>query len=99
MTRQILTSVLSPEALASELDEIIRYFSHRSVDSCRVLFGFAWGMKYYPGATWEEEEVRLSELRRKVDQVEASGIGSIGKDDLFLKVEDVEFQFCHDGDL
>jgi hypothetical protein len=99
MSRQILTSVLDREALERELDKIVRYFSERSVNSCRVLFGFAWGNAYYPGATWEDEEVQFSDLRRKVGEVETSGIGALGSDDLFVKVEDVEIQFCHDSDL
>jgi hypothetical protein len=99
MNRQVLTCALERAALERELDEIVRYFSERGLHSCRILFGFAWGNAYYPEPAWQDEEILFSDLRRKVGEVEASGIGRIGRDDLFVTVDDIEFQFCHDSDL
>ncbi len=99
MARQILTSELDRNRINAELSEVIRYFSEKGIESCRVLFGFAWGNDYYPGPEWSEEEIKLLELHRKVSEVEAQGIGSLGRDDLFVKLGGLEFQFCHEGDV
>ena len=99
MTRQVLTSTLDRSRLETELAEVVRYFGEKGVESCRVLFGFAWGNEYYPGQEWNEEEIKLTQLRRKVGEVEATGIGSLGKDDLFVKLAGLEFQFCHECDV
>ncbi len=46
-----------------------------------------------------EEEIELVELRRKAGEVEARSIGSLGKDDLFVKLAGLEFQFCQECDV
>ena len=99
MRRQIRTSILDRDLLLAELDEIVRYFGERGVSSCRVEFGWAWGNKYYPGNRWEDEETGLSHLRQKVNDVEATGIGAIGNDDLFIRIGVLEFQLCHECDV
>jgi hypothetical protein len=99
MARQVLTSTLDRGRLETELDEVVRYFREKDVESCRVLFGFAWGNEYYPGREWNEEKIDLVQLRRKVDEVEARGIGSLGNDDLFMKLAGLEFRFCHECDV
>jgi hypothetical protein len=99
MTRQILTCTLDRHRLETELAEVVRYFGEKGIESCRVLFGFAWGNEYYPGADWNEEEIELAQLRRKVGEVEERGLGSLGKDDLFVNLAGLEFQFCHECDV
>jgi hypothetical protein len=63
-----------------------------------VLFGFAWGNEYYPG-DWLEEETALSALVQKVQAVEESGLGRLGRDDLYSKISGLEFLLCHESDL
>lgn len=99
MARQILTCTLDRGRLETELAEVVRYFGEKGVELCRVLFGFAWGNEYYPGSEWNEEEIELAQLRQKVDEVEGRDLGSLGKDDLFVKLAGLEFQFCHECDV
>ena len=99
MRRQIRTSILDRNLLLAELDEIVRYFGERGWSSCGVLFGPAWGSTYYPGSQWEYEETGLSRLRQKVNDVEATRIGSIGNDDLFIRIGVLEFLLCHECDV
>jgi hypothetical protein len=99
MRREILTYPLSKQDLREELRHFVAFFGGKGVATCRVLFGSAWGIHYYPGKEWSEEEVALTNLITKVEEVEASGIGKLGLDDLFLKVPGMEFLFCNDSDI
>lgn len=99
MARQILTCTLDRERLKAELAEVVQYFGEKGVGSCRVLFGFAWGNEYYPGSDWNEEEIELAQLCQKVGEAEERGLGTLGKDDLFVKLAGLEFKFCHECDV
>ncbi|MGZ5011395.1 MAG: hypothetical protein ACXV74_10590 [Methylobacter sp.] len=99
MTRQIITSVLDGKRLKDELEFMIQYFHEKGVDYCSVLFGFAWGNEYYRENDWSEEKIALAHLAEKVREVDAKGLGALGRDDLFVKVAGLEFQFCHESDL
>lgn len=46
-----------------------------------------------------EETIDLAGLEEKVRDVEVKGIGSLGRDDLFVKVADLKFRFCNDCDV
>ena len=82
-----------------ELAFVVQYFVKKGVEKCGVLFGSAWGNDYYPTNEWFDEKVALSNLVEKVREVEASGIGKIGRDDLFVKISGLEFRFCNDSDV
>lgn len=99
MEREILTHPLERKQLQEELVFMVQYFLVKEVSTCKVLFGFAWGNEYYTGNEWFEEEIQLDKLAEKVQEVEASGIGVLGKDDLFVKVSGLEFHFCNDSDI
>lgn len=99
MEREILTYPLSTDQMNDELSFMVEYFSNKGIETCSVLFGFAWGNEYYPGNEWSDEEIALKNLIQKVKEVEASGIGRIGRDDLFVKLSGLEFRFCNDSDL
>lgn len=99
MEREILTYPVTAEQMNNELSFMVEYFSNKGIEKCSVLFGFAWGNDYYPGNEWLDEEIELKSLIQKVKEVEASNIGTIGKDDLFVKVQELEFRFCHDSDV
>ena len=99
MEREILTYAITQEQMNDELSFVSKYFYEKGVNKCEVLFGFAWGNDYYPGNEWQEEEIGFLNLVSKVREVEASGIGKLGKDDLFIKVSGLEFRFCNDSDI
>jgi len=99
MKREVLTYPLSEQQLRAELQHFVEFFSAKPVAACGVLFGSAWGIEYYPGNEWLEEDVALGNLVAKVAGVEASGFGKLGHDDLFLNVQGLEFLFCNDSDI
>lgn len=99
MEKEILTYPITREQMNNELLHVVEYFTEKGVKNCSVLFGSAWGNDYYPGNEWPNEEVKLCQLVKKVKEVEATGIGAIGKDDLFVKLEGLEFLFCNDSDV
>ena|SRR5688572_30839864 len=99
INREILTHPLSKQQIHEELRHFVEFFSAKGVTTCRVLFGFAWGNEYYPSNEWSDEEIELTNLIKKVEEVEASGLGAVGSDDLFVKVPSMEFQFCHESDI
>jgi hypothetical protein len=69
------------EFLQKELDYIVSYFTEKGIITCHILFGFAWGMNYYPGSEWLSENIALEELKNLVAKVENTGIGQLGQDD------------------
>ena len=99
MQRELLTDPLTGKQLREELHYFVEFYAAKGISSCSVLFGHAWGIKYYPTKDWLEEDVLLRSLLAKVEQVEASGLGRLGSDDLFLKLPGLEFLFCNDSDL
>ena len=99
MERQILTYPLDRDQMQRELDFLVEHFQQEGIESCKVLFGFAWGMEYYPGNEWTEEEIPLRTLAEKVREVEGTCAGALGRDDLFVELAGLQFQFCHDSDI
>lgn len=99
MLREIVTYPLERKQLQEELDFMVQYFLEKGVPTCTVLFGFAWGNDYYPGNEWFDEEIPLEKVFEKVRKIEESGMGALGKDDLFVKVSGLEFQFCNDSNI
>jgi hypothetical protein len=69
MQREVLTYPLSEVQLREELRHFVEFYFAKGIASCDVLFGFAWGNEYYPTKDWIEEQVPLSDLIAKVNQV------------------------------
>jgi len=99
MKREIKTNILEEEQVRGELQYSIKYFSEKGFESCEILFGFAWGIEYYPGNKWYDESVKLSELEAKISEVEQREIGSLASDDLFVQVGELKVRFCHESDI
>ncbi len=99
MEREILTYPISAEQMNDELSFMVEYFSNKGIEKCSILFGFAWGNEYYPTSEWVDEEIELRKLVPKVKEVEASGIGEVGRDDLFIELSGLQFRFCNDSDV
>jgi hypothetical protein len=99
MQREVLTHPLTEPQLQEELRHFVEFYSAQGIAACNVLFGSAWGNEYYPTKDWLEEQVSLRDLIAKVKQVEVSGYGRLGSDDLFLKLPGLEFLFCNDSDI
>ncbi len=95
MSRELFSYPPTDAQLRDELAFIVQHLRELGFESCEVLFGFAWGHEYYPGSHWEAETILLDSLLSKVEEVEGRGLGSVGEDDLWLKVPDFEFLFDH----
>ncbi len=93
------TDILGKEKLLTEVAEIISFFTSVGVNTCHVMLGFGWGIKYYPSDEWEKEEIMLDSLQAFIENIEDKGLGKIGKDDLFIWVGSTEFKLCNDGDI
>ena len=98
-TREILTYPLSTAQFWEEFRYFVDYFDQRNFNSCGVLFGFAWGIEYYPDKDWEYEEMPIRELEERIVELEQRGFGQIGNNDVFIQIADVEFRFCNDCDV
>lgn len=99
MEREILTYQITTKQLKEELSFMVEYFSKKGIEKCTILFGYAWGIEYYPGNDWPDEEIELKNIISKVSEIESSGIGGLGKDDFFVKLSGLEFRFCNDSDV
>lgn len=95
--RQVTVHDVDDQILRSELTHLILYLQGLGHEQCEVLFGWHWGINYYPTARWVAECFPLSELESKVHDVETAGLGRLGGDDLIIKLLglDCEFCFCH----
>ena len=99
MKREILTYPLSKEQFWDEFRHFVAYFRDKGVSECSVLFGFAWGIEYYPGNEWVSETLPLEDLEAKIQELERRGFGEFGHNDVFIELADVEFRFCNDTDV
>ena len=101
MLREILTYPIEPAQMEEELSFFAEHMRALGYAGGDVLFGSFWGGEYYPTSRWEYERISFDALVAKVAQVEASGIGQLGRDDLWVKIPglEVEFRFCNDCDI
>jgi hypothetical protein len=97
MAREISIHEVDDDILRDELRSLVRYFRDLGHERCDVLFGWRWGMDYYPNAPWEKVSIPLAELESEIRKVEDAGLGRLGGDDLFVTIPrlDGEFCFCH----
>jgi len=82
-----------------ELEHFVEYWIGQGNRSCDMLLGWEWGIRYYPTKEWASVRIVLTDLIEKVRRVEATGIGKLRNDDLWLTVAGCKFQFCHHGDI
>jgi hypothetical protein len=97
MKREIAIHEVTDIVLDSELKYLADYFRGLGYEQCRLLFGWHWGMEFYSTNEWYYLDIALVALQPKVLEVQASGVGCIGGDDLLISVPpvDCEFCFCH----
>lgn len=86
-----------------ELSFFSRYMQKLGHRHCQAMFGFAWGNEYYGNERWDDVLVPLSALTDEVRRVEEAGFGTLGSDDLYLKIAsqevELQFRFCNDSDI
>lgn len=88
------------EAVRRDFDEFLAHIESTPSKTVAVVFGFAWGNEIYE-RDWLELNLTGRELRVRVAEAEASGLGKIGSDDLYIKLPDlgIERQYCHEADI
>jgi hypothetical protein len=88
------------ETVRRDFDEFVTDLESRPLEKVRVLFGFAWGNVIYEH-DWLELDLTGSELRSRVANAEAAGLGKIGADDLYITIPTlgVQRQYCHEADI
>jgi len=99
MKKEVVTHTITHTQIRKELKFFVDYFTGNDFKTCQVLFGYAWGLEYYPGKEWEYEELELQKLLSKIQELEKEKLGEIGFDDIFVQINDLEFRFCHDMDI
>src|SRR5262249_36022594 len=97
MKQEFAIHSVSDDVLAAELAHFVDYFLEQGHTGCAVLFGWHWGMDYYPTSHWDWLDIALDELQSEVQKVQDTDIGRIGGDDLHIRIPAVacEFCFCH----
>lgn len=100
MTHGIVGRPRDAEALRRDFDEFVTELESRPAERVGVVFGFAWGNEIYEG-DWLELSLTGGELRARVAEAEAAGLGKIGSDDLYIKLPalGIERQYCHEADI
>ncbi|QMW16458.1 hypothetical protein H3302_19490 [Pseudoalteromonas sp. MT33b] len=99
MSIEFHTKTLDKNQLKNELEFIAKYLLNSGISECKILFGFGWGINYYPTNQWLPETILIGELISKIHDVETQNLGQLGKDDLFISLPSFEIKFCNDGDL
>jgi hypothetical protein len=101
MQYEIITRSLDVSDMWRELSFVSKHLQQLGEDRCFVIFGFAWGSEYYDGGLWKEVEIPIIKLAEEVGRVQQAGLGSLGSDDLFIRVPqlEIEFHFCNDSDI
>jgi hypothetical protein len=97
--RELFTYPLEDIALRAELAFTLEHLRECGFAECKVLFGYAWGMEYYPDDQWVSEALPIASVLAKVAEVEGRGIGRLGSDDLDLEFPSFSFLFCNDSDV
>ncbi len=90
----------SAKDVRRDFDEFVSQLESTPSETVAVVFGFAWGNEIYE-QDWLELDLTGSELRARVAEAEASGLGRIGSDDLYIRFPalGVQRQYCHEADI
>lgn len=91
------THPLSRELMLAELTEICAKLVAVGVEQATVSFG--WDSNLDIDDMWQDVEVLLTALPEYLVNAERAGTIEIGKADIFIKTEDIEFTLCHESDL
>jgi hypothetical protein len=88
------------EEVRKDFEEFVAELETRAPERVGVVFGFAWGNLIYE-QDWIELDLTGSELRSRVAEAEAAGLGSISTDDLTITLPalGVKRHYCHEADI
>ncbi|MDP3272024.1 hypothetical protein [Limnobacter sp.] len=91
------THTLSRELMLAELTEICAKLVASGMERAAVSFG--WDSNLDIDDMWVDVEVSLTALPEYLANAESAGTIEVGKTDIFIKIEDIEFTLCHESDL
>ncbi len=95
----IHTDILDRLTILEELNILIDILLEHGLTKVSYFLGWPWALEYYPGNTWDEEEIALTGIREKIFEIESLNIGKIGDNDFYISSNDIEIKFCHEGDI
>lgn len=95
----ILTLPLDTKSLWDELQFTLEWLKSRNIDRVEILYGFPWGIHYYPEDVWTYVEVVISAVMDHIKAVEARGLGLFGDCDFEVKFGSSVILFCHESDI
>lgn len=98
MKREIQIHPEAVDVLRSEWIHAVDYLQAQGFVDCQVLFGFAW--RTFPNdadLSWKQLRLPLTQLLAEIQRSEDSGLGALGRDDMWLTCEahTLVFLFCH----
>ena len=88
---------MSREQMLAEVSELCAKLVLAGVE--RVSVSFGWDSNLPIDEMWKDTEVSVVELAKYLAEAEGAGTIEIGKADVFLKSEELEFTLCHESDL
>jgi hypothetical protein len=100
MSYEIVGKPESIRVVREDFESFIHLLEAKNIPHLKVLFGFAWGNYIYE-KDWLEMTLSPKELRERVQQAELNKDGTIGNDDLFIKVDEFFYErlYCHEADI
>jgi hypothetical protein len=91
------THPLSREQMLAEVSELCAKLALAGIERASVSFG--WDSNIPIDEMWIDKQVAVSELASYLCKAEVTGAIQIGKSDVFIKSEEIEFVLCHESDL
>lgn len=100
MTHGFIGRPPDSKAVREDFEKFVTQLESTPSETVYVVFGFAWGNEVYKH-DWLELALTGNELRTRVAEAEAEGLGAIGSDDLYIKIPvlGVERLYCHEADI
>ncbi len=90
---------LQPGLIRSEFYELMHRAEKLGWKCVDLDFGWHWAVEIYAGSDWKTVRCFPADAVRIVQEKEAAGIGSVGTDDLFIRIPEagLAFEFNHEA--
>lgn len=101
MTKLELQSrIFELEEFREQLGSFVDFLVKEDIPRISVVFGFAWGNELGDGQ-WSPEIIESVRLLDRIREVEDSGVGKFGDDEIIIEVpgDSVNVTFCHERDI
>lgn len=88
------------EEFREQLGSFVDFLVKEDIPRISVVFGFAWGNELGDGQ-WKPEVIESVRLLDRIREIEDSGIGKFGDDEIIIEVpgDSLSVTFCHERDI